>query len=748
MATKAQRKAQKAKRQERKRQRAKVKEKKRGESQPSTRLRQRLAKQSPRAWADEMPEDVAVFDNQVLASLSPEWNTQATIVRECLASVCGTPSAELPESLSAIPRTSPYSQWRLFIRGLKHWLEDDFATAQANWERLDPDRRPGRIASVMQLSRDEHLNEMPAEPTDDDELFFQAKLLRRVRFDRVAIRIARSAVQIPEPEKDALIGPRLIDWLRDFTKEYRDLEPDFVQALHEVALGRAYRGTYYDLFDVARSHFRGPRHDRKNSLLTFHFYAGMQSVRARRITEEAIKKYLQVDVPANKEIPEKLGKALVSQFYLGEALRLASPEPDDLFSFRKSPDTREINQYFRDSIAAYPSHRNAHVEYVDWLEDNAEDERLTKVGREQWLDKAAEAKMAWSQALPDDIEPRLDLVDYLLEKERIDDATPHVEFLSSTRHENPLVNATKWKWTLLEAMRACRRKTWLSRVPELLDQAGSLWPKWLSKDWMPFLRAALALRMGDQAEFAQRFHYDGTLLNACRMLAAAQRMRVTSADLKPLRAAVDQHVKNLQAVAVEDLLATCDFFWDLTRVKLLYPAYRMHGTKISRELLKRFDESQKLVTDHIDEPMTQASLFLMSEQRLFNDRYSLETPSWFSLRQIVDHPTLAAASAIACMKISGAYRSPVEEGTVEKVREAAESSRDAFYRHWFKELADELVDHLKALNRRGNSIGSFGSMFSRILSQFGADDDDDYDDGPEQQCNCDKCRAARGETLS
>ena len=110
----------------------------------------------------------------------------------------------------------------------------------------------------------------------------------------------------------------------------------------------------------------------------------------------------------------------------------------------------------------------------------------------------------WSKGLPDDVEPRLWLVDHLLENEETEEAKPHVDWLATARQDDPRVRATPWKWQLLEAMRLSRRKAWLSRVPERLEEAESQWPTWLSKQWLPYLNAALALRCGKTDEFEQQ----------------------------------------------------------------------------------------------------------------------------------------------------------------------------------------------------------------------------------------------------
>src|SRR5690606_30658524 len=103
-----------------------------------------------------------------------------------------------------------------------------------------------------------------------------------------------------------------------------------------------------------------------------------------------------------------------------------------------------------------------------------------------------------------------------------------------------------------------------------------------------------------------------SLFDACMMLGAAQQMRVPSADLKPLRAPVDRAVKQLSTVSDEELISIGGFFWDLHRVKLVYPAYQRHGSKIVDELFKRLDKKPRRVLSHLDDERIRAALLMCS----------------------------------------------------------------------------------------------------------------------------------------
>jgi hypothetical protein len=734
------------------------------------RHQQRLKQQSPQAWPGESLEDAAVFDESAFASLPPELSAQVAAVREALAEAAASRGEEALKRVSAIPRSSSVSEWRLFVRGLVDWLAGKSEAASDAWKRLSPERRPGRIATAMMVALRSDVQEVAiggsvTEAADDgspnewlgrcdEQLRYHAKLLRRVRFDRAALRVAEAGVKIPEESKELLLGPEKIKWLRQFIAEYGPTEPDLAAALSQVALGRAARQQYVDMFDEAVRAFEGPRHDRRNRLLAFFYYGRFEnSSSAAAKSDQALRDYL-LGLPENKSLSEPIRGAIASEIHLNEAnarrTRDAGP-----FVFGPPENSREIRRHFDASIKAYPSNREAHKSYVEWIESKLDTDRLTKAQRKPLEVQLAAAMRNWSQGLANDIEPRLWLVDYLLENEEIEEARPHVDFLASSRHDDPRVRATPWKWQILEAMRLCRRKAWLAEVPLRLDEAEKLWPAWLSKQWLPYLRAALLMRSGQaeayESERKQIAEASGlkrdSLPDACMMLAAAQQMRASAAELNRLRQAVEPSLKELDALPLDDLLAAGSFFWDLHRVQLLYPAYRMHGAKIGKALLGRLTKEARLVVDRLNDERMQKAVLWCSEYRFWMYDFSHELPSWFSKPAVQRHPMFAAARVQAFLKRRHLWGADKEHAHATILREAAGSQRDAYYRYWFGALADKLDDAISAA--RSSIQGRFSDLFG------GGDleaDDADFDDKADldetdleddDECDCAVCRAAR-----
>ncbi len=472
--------------------------------------------------------------------------------------------------------------------------------------------------------------------------------------------------------------------------------------------------------------------------------------------ERALNQYLKSDLPKNEALSESLRNAIASQIHFLEATALMSPDVGGGmmgFFLRRPEDTNGIRKHFRAALKSGPKNLAAYKGYRDWLESRLDDDRLTQAKRKPLEEELAEVMRSWSRGLPDNIEPRLWLVDYLLESEQLEEARPHVDYLASSRVDDPRARATPWKWQILEAMRLCRRKAWLVQAPARLDEAEAIWPAWLSKQWLPYLRAAWTLRSGQvdafESQRQQICEASGlvrdSLPDACMMLGAAQQMRVTAEDLKGLRASVDQAMKKLKTVSLEELIAVGGFFWDLHRAQLLYPAYRMHGSSIGKELVNRLLKATKVVLDGINDEAIHKVVLWGSEYRFWPSNDTTRLMPFFANPAIQRHPIFAAARLNAFLKEAYRFASEKYEDLGPLLRQAAESERDPYYRHWFVSLANEL-DDVKAQAASLFTGFPFGNMFGNHAVDddwSGEDDDDEEDLGFDPDCNCPGCKAAR-----
>lgn len=80
---------------------------------------------------------------------SPQVAVEAARVRQALEALEARDDAKALELVREIARSSPLSEWKLFVRGLAAFYRGDAAEAQANWDRLDADRAPFRIVKRL-----------------------------------------------------------------------------------------------------------------------------------------------------------------------------------------------------------------------------------------------------------------------------------------------------------------------------------------------------------------------------------------------------------------------------------------------------------------------------------------------------------------------------------------------------------------------------------------------------------------------
>ena len=737
------------------------------------RLARRVARVRPVAWKGESSVDAAVFDDAVLDELEPEIAAEVRLVREALAMVADPLAGDVNQRLSTISRRSPLSEWRLLLRGLVSWYANRTDEAQESWKRLDRERRPSRIAAALTASGREDLDALiSAAGTGslgeqaislgwDSSILSAARLVRQTRVDRLAVQEAVRETSLRERlpaelAKRLLLSPARLAWVIEFCSQYNQLEPQLVDAVKQAALDRAMKQPFADLNRDAMSKLAGPLHDPKN-LLSQAIYHGRFAdgdVQA----DSFMQQYLTKSLPNNKQISPSLRAAIESEIYLDQAREEASPGNDgSLYArlFAEPVDHKLVAKLYKKALAAYPANAEAHREYVDWIREYTDNDRRRKSEREPFEKLLLPAMKAWAAGVPEEIEPRLWLVDFYLENEELDAAQPHVQWLAGSRHADPRVRATPWKWELLEAMRLCRRKAWLADVPAKLDAAEKLWPVWLSKDWLPYLHAALRLRQGQTAEYEaargeirnQRQAAGRPLCNltdAAMMLAAAQRMRVPAAELKPLRATIDAAVKDAENLDDADLIQTASFFWDLHRANLLYPAYRMHGGKFAAELYRRLNPVEKGgIGSFVKEPNFTDAIYWLVIRRCFTDGYDIKLPPTLSdLLSDLARAVLSIESLLS-NRNQGRWRIQKHEADIEVLRAAAAMEKDPYYRYWFSSLTSRGEAAISANTSLSDGFGSFDPFDS-----YESDEDEFDDDEDAEECDCEFCRNERAQAAA
>ncbi len=95
-----------------------------------------------------LADSAVLHPDQAPASL-PEVRRQAMEVRTALERLEAGDAEGAQAALKDIPRTSPFADWRLFVRGLAAYYRQDFAEMRSSWDRLEPGRAAWRIAQPL-----------------------------------------------------------------------------------------------------------------------------------------------------------------------------------------------------------------------------------------------------------------------------------------------------------------------------------------------------------------------------------------------------------------------------------------------------------------------------------------------------------------------------------------------------------------------------------------------------------------------
>ncbi len=731
-----------------------------GQVSAGSRQQAQIRRWQPAPWDVECLEDVAVTCPSEAKGLSEEQTLQASAVIAAFQHLESGSWDDALDSVAQIPRTSIFSDWRLFIRGYVAWCDNDRELADKAWDRLDAERRPARMAAALKAAHRSDL-ETAADEKLDATLLKAAKLVRRIRIDRPSLRIAAAGLKKKEEDEDEsedfVIGPDKIKWLRDFCKDYRGTEPELVSALEQAALKRVFQQPYVDVFSDGAKTFAGPPHDPKNNLLRFFYHNTSREVDQR--ANLAINSYLMTDLPLGKRLPPALRDALISMVHVRQAgakQELLSRQFDSTMARQQL--RQEIEDHHRNAIRVYPENSDAHEQSVEWLEQRLKEENLTDAKEQEIHATQLTAYTAWQQSRPDDAKPHQWLMEHFLDSGDLEQAKVHADWLTKCRHEDPLIRVSAWKWQLLEVMQLCRRKSNVKLIPERIKVVGEAWPSWLSRDWLGYLIAASLARFDasedSQEILKQRESLSGPVTHAVMQLAAAQRMNLPATALKPLRVPIAEAIKvvNLKKIDFQDLVSLGSFYWDLKRTRLSYPAYRSHGTKFSREFAKRLAKQPSLISKHIQDPDFRAALYWISEDEFRATPHQQDVPG-FITQFARQNPYVLAALVNGRLNSRCAWKVSDVIDEIHLLREIAGDQADTFYRYWLNQLADNAEDKAKDGFRglegfgglggpNGPSFGDFRQMFSSMMGAFGDISNSDFSDD-DDECMREACQARR-----
>jgi tetratricopeptide (TPR) repeat protein len=159
---------------------------------------------------------------------APELVRDAGLVRQSLEKLQAKDEAGALGLLRDLARSSPLSEWKFFVRGVAAFYRGDAAEAQANWDRLDPERLAFPITQRLRRLAAEETDADPKSLVAWETLVFSEPILERVQQ-------LRSLTASQEWDKVLrLIGPLRLSLYR--------VDPKLAERLTVVLIGSLVKG--------------------------------------------------------------------------------------------------------------------------------------------------------------------------------------------------------------------------------------------------------------------------------------------------------------------------------------------------------------------------------------------------------------------------------------------------------------------------------------------------------------------------
>ena len=335
---------------------------------------------------DVRPELLAAAADRAVVSPSTapkslrEIAPGAARVRAALEALYAGDEAAALDQLKAVPRNSPFADWRLFVRGLAAYYRGDAADAQAHWERIAPGRVPARIAaSLLSLSGQGNGAAAPQRTAELERAILGGSLstyLQEIQAN-LAEEDHGGAIRVLRRCRPALerIAPEIVNRIE------RLLIKEFVSKEDEEALEDLCRMTTPPAID--------PAWNRTWALFAEHSEdEDGAEWRWRRYLEDLAS--IPEFTPEERRMAQAMVWERIANLCAQRAKEAAWPWEDEEES--RDRDRQQAIQCFHEAIRLFPEFRSAHkslaAAYLHWGKDA----------------EAAEAHRGLLEHFPDDLE--------------------------------------------------------------------------------------------------------------------------------------------------------------------------------------------------------------------------------------------------------------------------------------------------------------------------------------------------------
>ena len=144
-------------------------------------IQERLGTPGLKEQVTQTVADQLVLHPDRSGTASPELVQEARLVRQALEALQAGDEAGALGMLRDLPRSSPLSEWKLFVRGLAAFERGDDGEAGTNWDRLAPGRAPAAIAARLRQMAGESAADPGRSLESAEKLAFGEPVLDRLR---------------------------------------------------------------------------------------------------------------------------------------------------------------------------------------------------------------------------------------------------------------------------------------------------------------------------------------------------------------------------------------------------------------------------------------------------------------------------------------------------------------------------------------------------------------------------------------
>lgn len=520
----------------------------------------------PKPWpaSGEMPEDAAVFNGETQQTLPESLRGECATVKNALELVENGLDELASSALQSISRQSPYSDWRLFIRGLSEFYGQAYADASQAWSRLTATRRPARIACVLLdsigVTRPETLASVVVTP--------EALPVARQTLDRSnIIAEAKKIAAARHRDRDVSFSMAQASMLRGFGDRFRRIDKTFALRFMQACVYASTQQPDKEPFTLIRGFIPGPGYDPRWILVELTRSLDCDDDAQENL--ELLDKYFAVDLSHCERLTVAAQGAIKS-------LLLTQYADSEYISEVGSADFDCRLKMLTDAVSFCPKNREAHDVKVEMLVNALDDEdvQLSAKNKQLLQRQLTEALEQQAQAFPVDAEVANQLAQAYMECDLFDQAAKEAQRSLELRRDSPKAQALPWRIKLHQAMHAARLKTNFHLIDAILEDAVAMWPSWLSREWIPYLKAAVEQRRGNSRYFQfLKSPVDSqdkipALTSALMAYFAVQKFNVPGKELKVFRDQLDEQVALARLTTAEDLARAASFLWDMERVDL------------------------------------------------------------------------------------------------------------------------------------------------------------------------------------